>query len=406
MWMSAASGGEQQQSSARAAALPEGTPRSSRRACPLGNAAVDFAAQLGIDEAYLESSHDRCYCEKCYHGPEVIDSDGPTPYVVPKGWYRLGLKASARATDPELDVFNKWSTSFHGVKSKIVLKSILQCGSLMKPGDKLLDGTKLCSTKCAGRTDHVFYTSPTIKYAGLKFYAEPQLFEHNGVQMAASIALQCKQRPGSFWTQGETMKFRTEWPGHLKQQCPHVDLEQVEWMSETNAAAIVYGILIRPFNQGGDSAVYRSPVDSNCRWRTEELAAAERLLNEMSENKLILKIGFVGGCSAGKSTLINALVGAEINPSNIDPCTSCVVGIRPNGLWNSSNNAWPTLMKCGLQFGVAGHVCDPKFEGSGQFPAAHGSSASLSHADAISQIRGKIHESNQQTRAQFEANHD
>eukprot|EP01046_Picozoa_sp_COSAG06_P038739 COSAG06_NODE_4497_length_4202_cov_90.716549_7_plen_199_part_00 len=54
--------------------------------------------------------------------------------------------------------------------------SVLQTQELKKPGDKLIDGTTLGSTKCAGRTDSVFYTSPTIKYAGLKFYAEPQPF--------------------------------------------------------------------------------------------------------------------------------------------------------------------------------------------------------------------------------------
>ena len=32
----------------------------------------------------------------------------------------------SQASDPELDIFNKWSVSFHGVKSKPVLKSILQ----------------------------------------------------------------------------------------------------------------------------------------------------------------------------------------------------------------------------------------------------------------------------------------
>ena len=52
------------------------------------------------------------------------------------------------------DIFRQWCVSFHGVKSRLVLDSILNHSSLMKPGDRLLDGTVLCSTKCAGRQDH------------------------------------------------------------------------------------------------------------------------------------------------------------------------------------------------------------------------------------------------------------
>jgi hypothetical protein len=86
-----------------------------------------------------------------------------------------------------------------------VLRSILAAGMLLKPGDKLPDGTILKSTKCADRQDKVIYTSPTVKYAGLKFYAEPQPYGLDG--MAASVVLQLRQRPGHFEQQGETMAF-------------------------------------------------------------------------------------------------------------------------------------------------------------------------------------------------------
>ena len=36
----------------------------------------------------------------------------------------------------------------------------------------VLDGTKLTSERCAGRQDEVVYTSLTLMYAGLNFYAE------------------------------------------------------------------------------------------------------------------------------------------------------------------------------------------------------------------------------------------
>ena len=38
-------------------------------------------------------------------------------------------------------------------------------GRLMKPGDMLMNGTELKSTKCAGRQDAVIYTSNTVCYA-------------------------------------------------------------------------------------------------------------------------------------------------------------------------------------------------------------------------------------------------
>ncbi len=156
--------------------------------------------------------------------------------------------------------------------------------------DHLCAGTILRSTKCAGRQANVMYTSPTIEYAGMKFYAQPQLFVpsptlhseaepqpecdmgHAPKRMAASIVLQIRQKPGSFKTQGETMGFekptksgKGPWPGYLAKACPHVDLETIEWKTETTAAAIPYGILIRVFDPDDDSETsekgnYSSPV--------------------------------------------------------------------------------------------------------------------------------------------------
>jgi hypothetical protein len=173
---------------------------------------------------------------------------------------RFGLKVHpGRAAS--LKIFQEWHVTFHGVKSETVLKSVLDTGSLMKPGDRLLDGTVLRSTKCAGRQDSFFYTSPTIRYAGLKFYAEPQWWR--GGTMCASIALQCRQRPESFRTQGETMLFEKQWEGHLAMTCPHVDLDEIEWFSDTHVAAIPYGLLVRTWPTGADphADVYKSPVD-------------------------------------------------------------------------------------------------------------------------------------------------
>jgi hypothetical protein len=201
---------------------------------------------------------------------DTVTNEGPTPYVVPRGWAGFGFKLPPRAKSK--DIFNKWSASFHGVDSPAVLTSILDCGQLMKAGDKLLDGSVLRSAKSMGRQDPVFYTSPTVKYAGLKLYARPQPHpDEDGLQ--ASVVLQCRQKPGSFAMQGETMGFGAHssqahfggrvgpWPGHLERECPHVDLKQIEWMSDTNVAAIPYRLLVRVFRTSRDEKNYVSPVD-------------------------------------------------------------------------------------------------------------------------------------------------
>lgn len=66
--------------------------------------------------------------------------------------------------------------------------------------------------------------------------------------------------------------------------CPHVDLSRIERKTKANAAALPYRLLVRIFTYGGDHisvpgsahALYRSPVDTGCRWRTDEEKAEQR----------------------------------------------------------------------------------------------------------------------------------
>ena len=58
-----------------------------------------------------------------------------------------------------------------------------------------------------------------------------------------------------------------EW---LKTVCPHVDLKEVEWLSDCSAAAIPCGLLVRVWQHGYDPAidgdghnVYSSPQDAD-----------------------------------------------------------------------------------------------------------------------------------------------
>ena len=134
-------------------------------------------ATLGVGAAFFNAKYDRCYCSKCYPSrwKDVIQEDGPRPYVIPRGWVRYGLKLSARAEAMGEKFFKEWCVSFHGAEAE-VCKQILEEGGMLLPGDKLLDNSVLRSQRCAGRQDKWFYTSPTARYAGLRFYAKPRRF--------------------------------------------------------------------------------------------------------------------------------------------------------------------------------------------------------------------------------------
>ena len=142
-----------QMAAAGGVAVTAGLAAAGGAVCPVLAQAREFLATLGVDDLFLDPAHDRCYCERCYRPgySDTITNEGPTVYVLPRGWVRFGLRAGGDPRAQKHQIFTKWSASFHGVKSKPVLQSILDCGMLMKPGDKLMDGTKLRSTKCAGR---------------------------------------------------------------------------------------------------------------------------------------------------------------------------------------------------------------------------------------------------------------
>eukprot|EP01045_Picozoa_sp_COSAG04_P029506 COSAG04_NODE_4867_length_1853_cov_1.258837_1_plen_305_part_01 len=263
--------------------MPKKKKAKAKAGCDVQDIARRYLESIGLHGAYFDSKYDRCYCEDCWKGPDTIAEDGPTPYVVPRGWVRFGLVVHPGRAEAH-NIFDKWSVSFHGVKDLDTLRSILDCGQLMKSGDVLLDGSVLRSAKCARRQEKQFYTSPTVRYAGLKIYAEPQPVDG---QTSASIVLQCRQRPGSFETQGETLAFDCErqgtsgpWPGHLAHECPHVELDDIEWKSKINVAAIPYGLLIRVYDLSQEISVrsqYSSPVDKTCGWwKAEEKARKKR----------------------------------------------------------------------------------------------------------------------------------
>merc|ERR1739848_774734 len=112
-------------------------------------------------------------------------------------------------------------------------------GQLLMPGDTLDDGTRLDI-----RPGHIpgetgYFTSPTIRYAELDYYAAPVRW--NGY--VGKIVLQLRQRPGSYTTQGETVGW-TRQHGSLRID-PHFYNEEVERKSLARSSVLIYGLLVR-----------------------------------------------------------------------------------------------------------------------------------------------------------------
>jgi hypothetical protein len=92
---------------------------------------------------FLDAEHDRCFCPSCAADmPAVIERDGESgsAYEVPTGWCGFGLIVPPRAHS--LQVFNQWAVSYHGCPLQAV-PHIMREGQLLKPGDYMIDGSKL-----------------------------------------------------------------------------------------------------------------------------------------------------------------------------------------------------------------------------------------------------------------------
>ena len=161
-------------------------------------------ATLGLAAPFFDSKHDRCYCCACYKAelPDVR-TDGPSPYVIPRGWVRFGLRLQPRVEALGEEFFRDWAVTFHGAAAG-VCKQILESGGICIPGDRLMDGSILQSGRCAGRQDKVYYSSPSVCYAGLRFYATPTPF----VDAAGRAMLGQARGGGCVRCCGESMAVR------------------------------------------------------------------------------------------------------------------------------------------------------------------------------------------------------
>jgi hypothetical protein len=84
------------------------------------------------------------------------------------------------------------------------------------------------------------YTSPTIKYSSLNCYCERYKYQTtNGKQYIAKIVLQCRQQPGTYKIQGETVGSGS------KRICDIIPNNRVEIFTTVRAAVVPYGLLIQ-----------------------------------------------------------------------------------------------------------------------------------------------------------------
>ncbi|CAF1058824.1 unnamed protein product [Adineta ricciae] len=207
--------------------------------CQYKKVCAEYLSSLRWDKSFFDRQHNRCYCENCYSSSrEDTTVQGGSKYVLPRGWCRFGLHVDQVRADIDR-IWSKWIVTYHGTRP-MAAQSIIQHRQFLLPGDTCIDGTKV-----AILPDHIpgknhIYTSPTIAYSSYEAYCPPQRFhsQQTGKTYDARLVLQCRQQPGSYKVQGETINAGS------KRLCPFIPNDQIEIFTEVRAAVVPYGVLI------------------------------------------------------------------------------------------------------------------------------------------------------------------
>ena len=185
--------------------------------------------------------HNRCYCEKCYSlSRKDFLIEGGSKYVIPRGWVRFGLYVDDAQAEVE-NIWNKWVVSYHGTTPHAE-ESIIEHHQFLLPGDQCIDGHVIQI-----RDGHIpgkfqVYTSPTIAYSGTDVYSPSIPFRsRSGQCYRAKIALQCRQKPGTYKVQAETIG------ANERRLCPIIPNNEIEYFTEVRLSIVPYGLLIRVF---------------------------------------------------------------------------------------------------------------------------------------------------------------
>lgn len=201
----------------------------------------DFAKEvlcsLNIDQAYMDSFADRCFCEHCEPQKVWYRGEPQEKYVLPTGFYRYGIKLRDEYLHNKIKVHN-WNVAYHGTKVNIV-KSIVEHRRIMFPGDVLNDGTilRVRNGDIFSKNNPAVYLTPSIIYACCEYYARTFNFKGKNVK----IVIQCRLKPGSFKKCHETIRAQKTIDDNFSNNT-------IEWVTTDREAVVPYGLLIGVMN--------------------------------------------------------------------------------------------------------------------------------------------------------------
>ena len=214
------------------------------RPCDYFRLCLEFLLTLNCTKALFNRQHNRCYCQNCYPTSyKDFYIEGGTKYVLPRGWVRFGLYLDDAQAQAE-EIWKNWAVSYHGTNPQAA-KSIIEHHQFLVPGDRSITGgvIKIQKEHIPGKF-HI-YTSPTIAYSGDGIYSPSTVFHSTttGKSYKAKVVLQCRQKPGTFTIQAETIGATAK----NRRICPIIPNNQVEYFTEVRASVVPYGFLIRVF---------------------------------------------------------------------------------------------------------------------------------------------------------------
>ena len=112
-------------------------------------------------------------------------------------------------------------------------------GSLLMPGDLLINGTPLPNRLTGGGEHRIgVYTSPSIKYSELDIYTKPRTWKGREVR----VVLQCRQKIGTFASQGETIGWNRRW--NYAPISRFFDNDKIERFTKAKGTIIPYRVLV------------------------------------------------------------------------------------------------------------------------------------------------------------------
>ncbi|UJR11765.1 hypothetical protein I4U23_015946 [Adineta vaga] len=201
----------------------------------------EFLKSVSWPSAFRQKAHDRCYCNRCYSSnlADTLTVAGYT-YVIPRGWTRFAVSVDESFFNHH-KVWDTWLNCYHGTTIENAI-SCVEHRTLLLPNDTTMHGKKLEIRKGHIPGEHFAFTTPSINYAALDYYAHKYDFRspYNLQLYSIKVALQCKQKPDSIIVQGETVK--------ADQQgiriCSFIPNNALEWKTKHRSSVMIYGVLL------------------------------------------------------------------------------------------------------------------------------------------------------------------